>query len=387
MSLLCFIAGYSQASDSTKKAMSPADTTVKAAPAADTAKPATAGPVAITGSIDVYYRVNSGSGGSKYTNNYTSFTNSVNSFELGMASIRADHSFGKVAATAELGFGRRAEEFSYNDGAHPTLLAVVQAYVSWQALKNVKFTMGKWGTHIGYEVVDAFSNRNYSMDYMFSYGPFFNTGLKADVTLSSTTAFMVGISDPTDFSTTQVPVKEAIAQFSTGTKDGKWKFFLNFQAYGGNSSDTALTPYYTLYKSLSQFDLVINGTISSKFGVGFNATEQTVNSSLLGKKATWGGAAVYLNYDPSAIFGLTLRGEYFSDPDGVKVNPIDLNTSGVTPGLNVVDLTLSGNIRIGNLCIVPEIRLDNGSKNFFYKSDGTYTQSTFSGILAAYYHF
>ncbi len=33
------------------------------------------------------------------TNNYTSFTNSQNSFELGMASLRADHSFGKASAT------------------------------------------------------------------------------------------------------------------------------------------------------------------------------------------------------------------------------------------------------------------------------------------------
>src|SRR5271163_5344496 len=91
MSVLCFISSYSQATDTTKKMMAPADTAAKAAPPADTTKPATAGPVAITGSIDVYYRANSGSGGSKYTNNYTSFTNSVNSFELGMASIRADH--------------------------------------------------------------------------------------------------------------------------------------------------------------------------------------------------------------------------------------------------------------------------------------------------------
>src|SRR5450755_4688065 len=70
----------------------------------------------ITGSVDVYYRYNFNDPKSGATNNYTSFTNSQNSFELGMASIRADHSFGKASATIDLGFGRRAEEFSYNDG-------------------------------------------------------------------------------------------------------------------------------------------------------------------------------------------------------------------------------------------------------------------------------
>jgi hypothetical protein len=39
------------------------------------------------------------------TNNYTSYTNSQNSFELGMASLKADYTIGKVEAVADLGFG------------------------------------------------------------------------------------------------------------------------------------------------------------------------------------------------------------------------------------------------------------------------------------------
>ncbi|MBS1915196.1 MAG: porin [Bacteroidetes bacterium] len=345
-------------------------------------------PITITGSVDGYYRFNFSN--PKYgSNNYTSFTNSNNSFELGMASIRGDHSFGKVSATVDLGFGRRAEEFSYNDGAHPTLFAVKQLYLSFQATSAIKFTLGKWGTHIGYEVLDAFSNRNYSMDYMFSYGPFFHTGLKADITLSSTTALMVGVANPTDFSTTTASTKVFIAQFSTGTKDGKLKAFLNYQGYGGVNADTVIAPGYTLFKSLNQFDLVVNATVSSKFGIGLNGTLQTVKSSILDKTATWGGVAAYLNFDPTSKFGLTLRGEYFMDKDGVKVNPVDLYSNpNQTAGLNVFDLTLSALFHVGsNLTIIPELRIDNGSKDFFYKSDGTTTKSTVSGLLAAVYHF
>src|ERR1700733_6719102 len=81
----------------------------------------------ITGSIDVYYRYNFNDPKSGGTNNYTSFTNSQNSFELGMASLRADHSFGKASATIDLGFGRRAEGFAYGYPEHPSLFAVKQA--------------------------------------------------------------------------------------------------------------------------------------------------------------------------------------------------------------------------------------------------------------------
>src|ERR1700712_3584818 len=88
--------------------------------------------VTFSGSVDAYYRYNFAG----KLNNYTSFTNSQSSFELGMASLRADATAlsGKAGATIDLGYGRRAEEFSYNDGevnagknGFLTLAAVKQA--------------------------------------------------------------------------------------------------------------------------------------------------------------------------------------------------------------------------------------------------------------------
>jgi hypothetical protein len=378
MSFITFFSLAIAQTDSTAKKVDTSakkvDTTAKTPP-----------PVTITGSVDVYYRFNFSNPPGQFTNNYTSFTNSQNSFELGMATIRADHSFGKVGATVDLGFGRRAEEFSYNDGGHPTLFAVKQLFLTYQVTDKIKLTMGKWGTHIGYEVLDAYANRNYSMDYMFSFGPFFHTGLKADVTLSPTTAFMVGIANPTDFSSTTAATKVLLAQFSTGTTDGKLKAYLNYQGYSGVSQDTLINPVtgYYLYKSLNQFDLVVNGTVSSQFGIGLNGTVQSVNSSILGKTSSWWGAAAYLNFDPTATFGLTLRGEYFDDKDGIKLHNLDDGG-----GLSVFDLTLSGICKVGsNLTIIPEISLDNGSKGFFLKSDASTTKSTVSAILAAVYKF
>jgi hypothetical protein len=325
-----------------------------------------------SGSLDLYYRYNFANPASSF-NNYTSFTNSQNSFELGMATVRADHSWAKAGVTVELGFGRRAQEFSYNEayqggviGAPPTpyfsLANMVEAFVYYNITDKIKLTAGKWGTHIGYEVVDAALNRNYSMSYMFSYGPFYNMGLKADITIAGKTAIMVGISNPTDNSTTTSSEKMFIAQLSTATPNNAWKFFLNYQ--GGKSNDTT---------TLNQVDLVINGTISSKFGVGFNATDQT--RSISGINVNWWGAALYLNYDPSSLFGLTFRGEYFEDKDNV-----------VTPG-SFTEYTLTGAFHLGKLTFMPEIRFDNSNSSAFLKHDNTPTQNTFTGILAATYVF
>jgi len=336
----------------------------KAAPKVDSVAPSPS--TTFSGSLDLYYRYNFANSPSTF-NNYTSFTNSQNSLELGMATIRADHSWAKAGVTVELGFGRRAEEFSYNDGASNgffSLKNVVQAFVYYNITDKIKLTAGKWGTHIGYEVVDAAANRNYSMSYMFSYGPFFNTGIKADIAIAGKTAIMVGISNPTDFSTTTAVQKMAIAQISTATPDSKWKFFLNYQ--GGHNTDST---------TLNQFDLVLTGTITDKFSVGFNATDQMVKYT---STNSWWGAALYLNIDPSPKFGATLRAEYFDNKDAVL--PI--------PAGNFMEYTLTGQFHLGKLTFMPEIRYDNSSVDgAFLKHDDSPTKNTFSGILAATYVF
>ena len=328
------------------------------------AQDSTKGTTSLTYSVDAYTRYDFAGKG----NNVTSFTNSTNSFELGMASIRVDHSFGKVAATADLGFGRRAAEFSYNDGlgqSSLSLAAVKQAYVSYQATSKLKFTIGKWATHVGWELLDAYANRNYSMSYGFSEGPFFHTGLKADITLGAKSGLMIGVANPTDFSTTTSGNKMAIAQFFTGTKDDKIKAYLNFQ--GGTDSSGA---------SVMQEDLVLNFVLSSKWGFNFDGTVQSIKPKA-GDGHSWSSFAGYLTYDPSSKIGWTLREELYSDKYNLKV-----------PGAeNIMATTLSAAIHCANLTIIPELRLDNAKNNFFADKDGNGTKSATSFILAATYKF
>ena len=160
--------------------------------------------------VDGYYK---GDFAGKPENNKTSFTNSSNALKLGMASFKVDQVMGKFAATVDLGVGKRAEEFSYNDKGIAT--AFKQAFVSYAPNSTIKFTAGKWATHIGVELLDAYSNRNYSMSYGFSYGPFFHTGIRADVALGGKSAMMIGVAQPTDFVNSSSPDKMLIAQFST----------------------------------------------------------------------------------------------------------------------------------------------------------------------------
>lgn len=349
--------------------------------AQDSTAPEKKGPI-ISGSADVYYRYNFNNYKEAPYNSYTSFTTSHNSFELGMASVKLEHSFGKAGVVADLGFGRRAEDFSYNDGEGDSeigkngffsMAMIKQLYVTYAPSDKVKFTFGSWGTHIGYELVDAYLNRNYSMSYMFSYGPFFHTGLKADFTLGAQSGLMVGVTNPTDLKTASGMPKMIIGQFSTGTADDKLNLWLNFQ--GGKYDEGA---------RLYQGDLTASITASDKWGFGLNATYQTRSFKNGGDDWSdgmgWYGAAAYVNFDPISWLGITGRFEYFNDDDEV-----------LGFGTNIFVPTLSFNFKANNLTIIPEFRFESAGRELYFDKDGDGITPTEKGtgsfILAAHYRF
>ena len=325
--------------------------------------------LSITGSADVYYRYDFGK---TRFNNLTSFTNSHNRFELGMATVKLEHKTDKIGVVIDLGFGKRAQEFSYNDEG--ILAAVKQLYVSYSPADWVKFTAGSWATHVGYELVDANLNRNYSMSYMFTNGPFFHTGLKADFTAGKH-GFMIGVANPTDFKYVPDDVvnkKAFLAQYSLAASD-------NFKAYFNLVSGQGIDSTKT-----TQYDVVLTAKVSDKFNIGYNGT---VNSSKFrdnGKytdSKSWWGSALYLNLDPTQNFGLSLRGEYFSDKKELKM------FSGYVDGGSVFATTLSANFRIQSFIIIPEFRFDSASKSIFQNKDGDLKSNAGSFLIAAVYAF
>lgn len=322
----------------------------------------------ITGSADAYFKFDFAK---TKSNNFTSFTNSHNSFSLGMASVKFENKTDKVDVVLDLGFGTRATEFAYNDNGIGQ--AIKQLYVSYSPADWIKFTAGSWATHVGYELLDPQLNRNYSMSYLFTNGPFSHTGLKADITKGDH-GFMVGISNATDYRIPpdgQINKKFLLAQYSLAVNDNV-KFYLNYVS--GQSADTSKS---------RQTDAVLTAKISDKFNMGINGTMVDVHAwdgvKNLSSKS-WGGGALYLNLDPKPWFGLTTRFEYFSDNNYLKL----LMAPG---GCNMFASTLSANFKINSLTIIPEFRIDNASENIFTGKSGTAKSSAANFLVAAVYSF
>jgi len=345
-------------------------TTTDTTPAATATEEKKEPTLTITGSVDAYYKYDFAD---TKANSFTSFTQTHNSFALGMASVKFEHKGDKVSAVADLGFGPRAKDFSYTDNG--ITQAIKQLYVSYSPAEWIKFTLGTWATHVGYELLDPQLNRNYSMSYMFTNGPFSHTGLKAEVSKGKH-GFMLGVSNATDFRIPpdgQINKKFLLAQYSLAATD-KIKIYLNY--VGGQNPDTSKT---------SQFDAVVTAKVSDKFNIGYNGTVNSTQrwdgSKNLESKAWW-GSALYLNYDPKAWFGLTLRGELFSDKNQFKVY------SASAEGGNIFSTTLSANFKTGGFIFIPEFRLDNTNKKIlFTDKDGVFTKSAANFLIAAIYSF
>ena len=317
----------------------------------------------VEGSVDTYFRQNlSGPNGEDAIAPNTSFANR-NGFAIGMANVIGsfESENGKVGAVADLVFGPRGEEAVFLSG--PSSNIVNQLYVYWNVSEKVKLTLGNFNTFLGYEVISPTLNFNYSTSYMFSYGPFSHTGIKADFTLSEDWSAMVGVLNQTD--ATEFNFDN---DYTLGAQLGYKTTYLNF-LYGKQGGST---------ESTFQVDLTTGHDLSDDFYLGLNATYNDTDG------ASFYGVALYPQYKTSESFTLGLRGEYFAETEGGAGAIGGYDEEG---DASVLAVTLTGSYTVGDLTIKPEFRLDSASEDTFLDTDLEPNSSLSSILIAGIYKF
>lgn len=312
-------------------------------------------PFEIKGAVDAYFLA----GKAPLPTSFTGGAN--NAFNLGMANLIFSKE-GKVGFVADVAFGPRAEAANGGfdaDGKVTTLTAIKQLFVTYSPTDALKFTVGNFSTYYGYEVIDANVNVNYSTSYQFSYGPFFHTGIKANLALSDNFGVMVGMFSDTDTKIDVVKGQHIGGQLSYA--GGNFSAYLNYLG-GRFAEETEDTPEIMS----NQFDITASFQATEKFGLGFNASTRMLSSD--DGDASWSGAALYAKYAFSDSFLMGLRAETISDNDGFLFGEEDNN---------IFALTVSGNITVGsNLRFIPELRFDSA------KATGTFTSYSDEALKA-----
>ena len=318
-----------------------------------------------SGSVDAYYKTNISGPNTAYDDGDgtyfltpgTSFANR-SGFSLGMANLIASYEGEKVGFVADLVFGPRGEDAVFLSVGSSNI--VNQLYVYWNVSEKVKLTFGNFNTFLGYEVISPVANFNYSTSYMFSYGPFSHTGLKADFQLSDDFSLMLAVMNSTDYTELNLD-----GSYTLGAQLGYSGQFLNF-IYGNQTGATDAT---------FQVDYTGGFDLSDSFYLGINATYNDTDGT------GFTGAALYPQYATSDSFKIGLRAEYF-----VENGDFGAIGTGVEDS-SVFAATLTGSYTIDNLTIKPELRLDSASEDAFWDNDLMPKKSLSSFLLAAIYSF
>ena len=313
----------------------------------------------ISGSVDAYFRSNltgpnqafENEDGTYFLNPGTSFANR-SGFSLGMANAIFKYEGEKVGFVADLVFGPRGEDAVFLSTGSSNI--VNQLYAYWNVSSKVKLTLGNFNTFLGYEVISPVDNFNYSTSYMFSNGPFSHTGLKADFTISDDFSLLLAVMNSTDY--TEINLD---GSYTFGAQLGHKDQYLNL--IYGNQTGTSGTTF--------QIDYTGGTDLTDSFFLGVNATYKDTDGS------GFYGAALYPQYTLSEKLALGLRGEYF----GFHNKDVDDDT--------VFAATLSANYKIEDLTIIPEVRLDSWSSEFYVDNDLMPTKSLASFLVAAVYKF
>lgn len=367
--------------------------------------------ISFSGYFDTYYfanlnnpasRSNLGSSGIS-----RGFDRYAGQFQLGMFLTRMSYAHKNTEVVGEIGYGPNAEygnygnDFRYRWGtvlANGTYSAILikQAYITYKPTDKLSLTMGQFGTHIGYEMIDAPLNFHYSINNTFNAGiPFYHLGMKASYAVSDKVSLMGGLVNGTDNMNDNNRGKSFIGQVALIPAEGVSVLFNTIQGNEANArangSDT--TSYFGVV------DLVASWQVSERVGLTFWGMYGSLKGEFQGsayseKMINWSGANVYVNVKLTENFALGTRLEYFDNRDGARA----LLTQG--KGTDVETVTVTGNLTLadGRLTLKPEFRFDHFRKltgnvgeevpQQFADANGNFTRNTQSTIgLAAVYKF
>ncbi|MEM9143410.1 MAG: outer membrane beta-barrel protein [Bacteroidota bacterium] len=321
-----------------------------------------------SGTVDAYYRTNLNADNSTTEVDGTNVPNAapgssfanLPGFALGMANLIASYEGDDVGFVADLVFGPRGTDAVFASPLYSATGDIVnQLYVYWNVSDAVTLTLGNFNTFLGYEVISPSANFNYSTSYLFSYGPFSHTGLKADFALSDDFSLMLAVMNRTDVTELNL--------------DGKYAYGLQL----GYSDQ-----YLNLLIDNGAFEIDYTGgfNLSDDFFLGINAAYFDGDGG-----GSFAGAALYPQLATSENFTIGLRGEYFTETDFFGA----IGASDADGDASVFAVTLTGSATIGDLIIKPELRLDSASEELpnFMDGDGMAQKSLSSFVLAAIYQF
>jgi hypothetical protein len=252
---------------------------------------------------------------------------------------------------------------------------VQQGFVSYKAPigSGLQLDFGKFNTHIGAEVMDGYDgwNYNFSRSWLFSFGPFTHTGLRASYTINDMISVLGMVANGWDNTVENNDGKSVGAQIAITPNDSV-SLLLNWvsgpETIGNQASFS--NDVTNLFDAVLDVKLTNNTLAQINLAYGIQA-----NGGGNGNDATWWGIAGILRHDYNKWFSMNLRGEFFDDEDGVRTTIGGTSAPGI--GQELWEVTVTPEVRINqNMVVRMEYRHDQSTQNAFFGSGAGDTRKT-----------
>jgi hypothetical protein len=284
-------------------------------------------------------------------NSYRVFDFNDNSFNLDVAELVVQIAASKpndAGFRVDFAAGNSIPQITKTQDQNAAQFDLQQAFASYIAPlgSGLRFDVGKYVTHMGYELIEGYDgyNDNYSRSILFGYAiPFTHTGVKASYAFSSKVAAMVEVVNGWDLLRDNNRSKSVGAQL-TLTPVAPLSVLLNWIGGAELANDN--------HTNRNVFDVVAILKPTKTLTVGVNGDYGIENGTSAvnpGSDATWKGIAGYATFALTNKFSVALRGETFRDEDGVRLGTgtnATLSEGTFTPAYKFTDhVLLRGEVR------------------------------------------
>jgi hypothetical protein len=326
------------------------------APAQDSQAPAAAptwsvGPIDFSGAVDAYYGWNFNHPANRQTG-LANFAIPTNQFSLNMIEIGLAHTPDPIGFEVDLGYGKAFQVMNAFDNDRQFNQYVRQAFVSIKPAKAKGFELdfGKFVTTAGAEVIESYTNWNYSRSLLFAWAlPYYHFGLRTSWPMGKhlTGGFQVvnGWNNLVDNNSG----KTLGVNLTATTKKVVWVA----DWYGGPENPNINKGWRNL------FDTTVTLNASSKLSAYLNydyGQNRNYNQSFVffpdvgpsvvefrdGSLARWQGVAAALHLQATSKWAFTPRIEWFDDRSGFQMLGAGADSFG------------TGTVSITNLAPVPQ---------------------------------
>jgi Putative beta-barrel porin-2, OmpL-like. bbp2 len=262
-----------------------------------------------SGYVDAYYNLNSNDPSSRIsqdmalntTSNQPSLSSATGSFQLDPAPF---------GFRFDVGYGRTYAAFYNSEPKHTDWSEyLLNAFVSYRVKnwKGIQFDFGKFVSSAGAEVTETYLNWNYSRSLLFAFGPYYHTGLR--VTMPVTSTWTLGTQVVTGWNLVRDNNTGKTIGFTSSNTFAKGKLTITNNYYAGPENDDTNAGWRSFY------DLVVtadeNRRVSTYLNVDIGSNRNTG-----GTTSHFRGVAAAGRYRLRHAFAISPRLEYYCDCDG-----------------------------------------------------------------------